>query len=228
MKILIVEDEKRLSDSILNYFKSEKYICDVASTFTQASERIFLYEYDCIVLDINLPDGSGFELISEIKKKNPETGIIIVSARDALQDKLSGLKLGSDDYLTKPFHLSELNARIQSILRRKKFTGENTIRLNELFIDLDSRKVSVGGFVISLTPKEYDLLVYLISNKNKLLSKNSISEYLWGDTMDMASSYDYIYTHMRNLRRKLLDAGCFDYIHTVYGIGYNFKVDEAS
>jgi DNA-binding response OmpR family regulator len=154
-----------------------------------------------------------------------ESGVIIISARNALDDRISGLNIGADDYLTKPFHLTELNARIKSILRRRYFSGSNEITLNEVTINMDKRAVFIASQPLVLTKKEYDLLTFFISNKNRVLTKESIAEHLWGDNMDMADSFDFIYTHMKNLRKKMLDLGCRDYIQTVYGMGYKFNID---
>ncbi|MFH1320355.1 MAG: response regulator transcription factor [Bacteroidota bacterium] len=222
MKILIVEDQKKLLDSILNYFKRENYVCDISVDYGDASEKIYLNEYDCVIVDIMLPDGSGLDLIKELKEKDKKTGIIIISAKDALDDKIKGLELGSDDYLTKPFHLSELNARVKAVIRRKCFEGSNIIKHNEIKIDLNSHSVYVNDEPVVLTPKEYELLIYLITNKNRVVKKSSISERLWGDYMDMASSYDFIYAQIKNLRKKLVDKGCGNYLKNIYGIGYKF------
>ena len=223
MKILIVEDEKELAGSMKNYLESEGYLCEVAADYEKASEKAELYNYDCVIVDITLPKGSGLDIIKELKEKRSEAGIIIVSAKNSVDDKIKGLELGSDDYLTKPFHLSELNARVKALIRRKNFDGTNEMKLNEIKIHLTSHIVFVNEEEIVLTQKEYDLLLYFISNKNKVVTKNSIAEHLWGDDSDQSDSYDFIYTHIKNLRKKLLDKGCEDYITTIYGIGYNFK-----
>lgn len=224
MKILLIEDEKDLLDSMKMYLESEGYICETANDYQKASEKVNVYDYDCIVVDITLPKGSGLQIIEELKEKKSEAGIIIVSAKNSLDDKLRGLELGSDDYLTKPFHLSELNARIKAVVRRKSFDGKNEISLNEIKIDLPSRSVYIKNNLLTLTTKEYELLLFFISAKNKVITKNAIAEHLWGDDMDQSDSYDFIYTHIKNLRKKMLEKGCEDYIKTVYGIGYNFSV----
>ncbi len=224
MKILLIEDEKDLLDSMKMYLESEGYICETANDYQKASEKVNVYDYDCIVVDITLPKGSGLQIIEELKEKKSEAGIIIVSAKNSLDDKLRGLELGSDDYLTKPFHLSELNARIKAVIRRKNFDGKNEISLNEIKIDLPSRTVYIKNNLLTLTTKEYELLLFFISAKNKVITKNAIAEHLWGDDMDQSDSYDFIYTHIKNLRKKMLEKGCEDYIKTVYGIGYNFSV----
>lgn len=224
MKILLIEDEKDLLDSMKIYLESEGYICETANDYQKASEKVNVYDYDCVVVDITLPKGNGLQIVKELKKKKSKAGIIIVSAKNSLDDKLKGLEFGSDDYLTKPFHLSELNARIKAIVRRKSFDGKNEILFNEIKIDLPSRTVYVKKNLLTLTSKEYELLLFFISAKNKVITKNAIAEHLWGDDMDQSDSYDFIYTHIKNLRKKMLEKGCEDYIKTIYGIGYNFNV----
>ncbi len=223
MKILLIEDEKELLDSMKTYLESEGYRCETANDYQKASEKIHSYDYDCVVVDITLPKGNGLQIVKELKEKRSEAGIIIVSAKNSLDDKLKGLELGSDDYLTKPYHLSELNARIKAIVRRKSFDGKNELILNEIKIHLPSRGVSVNDCPITLTTKEYQLLLFFIVNKNKVITKNAIAEHLWGDDMDQSDSFDFIYTHIKNLRKKMLEQGATDYIKTVYGIGYNFN-----
>lgn len=223
MKILIIEDEKDLLDSMKTYLESEGYLCETANDYQKASEKVNMYQYDCVVVDITLPKGDGLQIIKELKEKKSEAGIIIVSAKNSLDDKLKGLELGSDDYLTKPFHLSELNARIKAIIRRKNFEGANELGLNEITVDLASRTVFVKKNQLTLTTKEYELVLFFISNKNKVITKNAIAEHLWGDDMDQSDSFDFIYTHIKNLRKKMIEKGCRDYIKTIYGIGYNFS-----
>jgi DNA-binding response OmpR family regulator len=223
MKILVIEDEKDLRESILAYLKQEGYICESASNFNEARDKILIYTYDCIIVDITLPGGTGFELIKELKKSSMEGGIIIISAKNSLDDKVKGLELGSDDYITKPFHLPELHARIKSIIRRSNFKGNTEVKFNEIKILPSSHEVFINENILALTMKEYDLLLFFISNKGKVIPKDSIAEHLWGDNMDQADSYEFIYTHIKNLRKKLIQMGCTDYIHTVYGIGYKFQ-----
>lgn len=222
MKILIVEDEKDLRESMCSYLKQEGYICESAPNYHEAHEKMLMYEYDCIVVDIMLPGGTGLDLISELKLNKVPGGVIIVSANNSLEDKIKGLEIGSDDYLTKPFHLSELNARIKSIIRRRSFNGNQEIIFNEIKIVSDSREVFVRDKQVTLTGKEYELLLFFISNKGRVIPKDSIVEHLWGDDMDQADSFDFIYTHIKNLRKKLIQADCKDYLTTVYGIGYKF------
>jgi DNA-binding response OmpR family regulator len=223
MKVLIIEDEKALSESIFAYLNSEHFTCETATDFASAMEKISLYDYACIILDITLPDGSGLDILSELKANHKAEGVLIISARNSLDEKILGLRSGADDYLTKPFHLSELAARVSAIIRRKSFEGKNSLRFDELYLDLSEKTVKVNQRDIDLTRKEYDLLLYFISNKNKVISKGAIAEHLWGDNMDMAENYDFIYTHIKNLRKKLLNAEARDYIKSVYGMGYKFS-----
>ncbi len=222
MKVLIIEDEKALSDSIFTYLNSEQYICEIAGDYHSAMTKIGQYDYACIILDINLPGGSGLDILKELKKSHKAEGVLIVSARNSLDDKLNGLNAGADDYLSKPFHLSELAARVAAIIRRKSFDGNNNLKFEELDLDVNFKTVKVNERIVDLTRKEYDLLLYFISNKNKVINKSAIAEHLWGDNMDMADSYDFIYTHIKNLRKKLIQAGSRDYVKSVYGMGYKF------
>lgn len=222
MKILIIEDELSLLESMITYFTEVGNICESASSYATASEKIALYNYDCILLDLGLPDGEGLNLLKELKKTNKNDGVLIISARHSLDDKLSGLNLGADDYLVKPFHLSELKARVSAIVRRKNFDGNNVILFHEISVDITSMNVTINGKTIVLTKKEYDLLVYFLSNKGKVVTKNAMAEHLWGDEMDISDDFDFIYTHVKNLRKKMIEAGSADYLKSVYGIGYKF------
>lgn len=224
MKILIVEDEKPLSDSMVEYLAEEGHHCEAVYTHSDAMEKIDMYQYDCIVVDINLPDGNGLDLIRFIKKKSITLGIIIISALNSLENRIEGLEIGADNYLTKPFHLAELNAHLKSINRRISYSGNNQIIVNEIRLIPDEHKAFVNDTEIVLTKKEYELLLFFISNKNKVITKAGLAEYLWGDYMDLADSYDFIYTHIKNLRRKLIRQGCEDYIKTIYGLGYKFDL----
>jgi len=225
MKILLVEDEKSLLESILSYLKQSGHVCESVTNFKEGSLKTSLYQYDCVVLDIGLPDGNGFDLIKEIKKKSSETGIIVISAKNGIDDKLTGLNIGADDYMTKPLHLSELDARIRALFRRRNLHGNNNIVFNEITIDPLSMSVLVKKKNIVLTKKEYEMLLFFISNKNKVLTKESIAEHLWGDDSDMANSFNFIYSHVKNLRKKLTDNGGENYIHAIYGIGYKFTAE---
>jgi DNA-binding response OmpR family regulator len=222
MKILIIEDEPSLCESITAYLKSENYICEQAANYTAAIDKIDCYEYDCILLDISLPDGNGLQLLKELKENKKTEGVIIISAKNSIDDRILGLNLGADDYLPKPFHLSELSARVSAVIRRKKFAGNNMVTFNEILIDTLSHQAQVNREIIELTRKEFQLLLYLIVNKGKVISKNAIARHLWGDEMDTADSFDFIYTHIKNLRKKLVEAGTHDYIKAIYGMGYKF------
>lgn len=224
MKILIVEDEVALLQSIANYLEKDGNICEVASTYEDALYKIDLYEYDLLVLDINLITGSGLEILQILKKEKKESATIIISANNSLDDKLKGLDLGADDYLTKPFHLAELNSRIKAVLRRGKFGGNERLEFNEISIDTRAKTAYINNQPMALTRKEYDLLLFFITNKGRVLSKEIIAEHLWGDHSDMVDNYDFIYVHINNLRKKLTDAGA-KYIKTAYGSGYTFKED---
>jgi DNA-binding response OmpR family regulator len=226
MKILLVEDEPSLSKTISNYLKVDGYRCETATRYDQASEKISLYAYDCILLDLMLPDGNGFDLLKEIKQQHAQTSVIIISARNALNDKVTGLDLGADDYLPKPFHLAELQARLRAVIRRRKFDGSTTIQYNEITIDTDEKTVQVNGSRLTLTKKEFELLVFFMVNKKRVVTKTSIAEHLWGDAVDMADNFDFIYSHIKNLRKKIMEKGGGDYIKSVYGMGYRWE-DEA-
>ncbi|CAD7814868.1 Cell cycle response regulator CtrA [Chryseobacterium aquaeductus] len=223
MKILIIEDEIELAKSISEYLSGENYICEFAPTFSEAMEKVETFQYDCILLDIMLPDGSGLAILEELRRQNKQDGVIIISAKNALDDKIKGLQLGADDYLTKPFHLSELMARIYSIIRRKQFNNSNVVKQNELEIDLLAKTVTINNQTIILTKKEFDLLIYFIGNKNKVISKSTLAEHLSGDFADMLDNHDFVYAHVKNLKKKLYEAGCDHYLKTVYGTGYKWE-----
>ena len=222
MKILIIEDEIELLLALNNFLVKENYICELAKNFQKADEKLSIYEYDVILLDIGLPDGNGLDLLRTIHKRQFRSGVIIISAKDSLDDKISGLDLGADDYITKPFQLSELNSRIKAILRRQQFGGSNILTHYEITVNTDSRSVVVNGTEISLTKKEYDLILYFLVNKNRVLTREAIAEHLWEDNIDLADNFDFIYTHLNNIRKKIKNAGGTDYIKTIYGMGYKF------
>lgn len=223
MKILIVEDERELSQNIKKYLSSENYVCEQAYNFDEALEKILLYSYDCILLDLNLPGGDGLKILEEIKKHGIGSGIIIISARGTLDDRLEGLKIGADDYLSKPFPLSELSMRIYALLRRQQFSHNNILRSNDVEIDLLGKKVKANNQEIVLTRSEYELLLYLVSNRNKVISKNAIAEHLSGDMADMLDSQNFVYAHIKNLKLKLADAGCINHIKNIYATGYQWE-----
>lgn len=220
MKILIIEDERALSESMVTYLKSENYLCETASDYTTALNKTDCFDYDCIILDIMLPGGSGLQILKELKANHKLDGVLIISAKNSIDDKVAGLKLGADDYLSKPFHLSELSARIAAIIRRRNFDGNTQIKFNDLVIDTQAKVITLKNVALELTRKEYELLLYFVSNKGRVISKNAIAEHLWGDEME--GNIDFIYTHIKNLRKKLMEAGEADYIKSVYGMGYKF------
>lgn len=222
MKILLIEDERAISETISDFLTSQGFIVEKAFNYFEAEDKLLGFNYDLILLDITLPDGNGLELLEKLKTDHPETGVLIVSAKNSLDDKISGLDLGADDYITKPFHLSELNARVNAIIRRRSFGGHDKVSFNEIEINHKARQVIINGNMTELTQKEYDLLIYFITNKNRVVTKAAIAEHLWGDNMDLADNYDFIYTHIKNLRKKIVLAGGTDYVQTVYGLGYRF------
>ena len=223
MKILIIEDEKELAGNIAAYLSGENYLCEFAETFQQAIEKVGAYNYDCILLDLMLPGGDGLRILETLKKENKQDGVIIISAKDSLQDKIAGLQIGADDYLAKPFHLSELAARIYSVIRRKQFGNSNIIRLNELQIDLLAKTVHINQEPVLLTKKEFDLLLLFIGNKNRVLSKSALAEHLSGDIADMLDNHDFVYAHIKNMKKKLVDAGYQNSLKTIYGTGYKWE-----
>ncbi|GHT33806.1 DNA-binding response regulator [Bacteroidia bacterium] len=222
MKVLLIEDELTLAQSIMEYLSEQDYICEHAQTYADADERISLYDYDCILLDLMLPDGNGLKLLEALKKRNDHTGVIIISAKDSLDDKIKGIHIGADDYLPKPFHLSELSARIYALIRRVHYESNNYIQSNNLKIGLLSKEVFVNGEAVVLTRKELELLLFLIGNKNRVISKNALAEHLSGDMADMLDNQDFVYAHIKNLKAKLHKAGCTDGIKTIYGMGYKW------
>ena len=226
MKILVVEDEQALREVIVQSLKKERYVVEYASTFREASDKINEYDYDCIVLDIMLPGGSGLTLLRDLKAKRKRASVIIVSAKDSIDDKVTGLDLGADDYLTKPFHLAELNARVKSVIRRKQQDGELHLTFANITIFPDRHAVSINGNALTLNRKEFDLLYYFISNPNRLISKATLAESVWGDYIDQADSFDFIYSQEKNLRRKLKAAGATPEIKAVYGFGYKMTDEE--
>jgi DNA-binding response OmpR family regulator len=224
MKILIIEDETELAQDMVKYLTNEQYLCEYASDFKGAMEKIYGYNYDCILLDLMLPGGNGLSILQELKKLNKQDGVIIISAKNAIEDKVKGLKLGADDYLAKPFHHAELAARIESLIRRKQFDSNNKLVQNELLIDIHAKSVTVHDSLVALTKKEYDLLLFFIGNKNRVLSKGALAEHLSGDLADMFDSHDFVYAHVKNLKRKLKEKSYGDYIKTIYGTGYKWQL----
>lgn len=226
MKLLIIEDNILLAADMRQFLIDNDFVVEQAATFENASEKISLYQYDLAIVDLGLPDGNGLELIGEIKEHQPQCGILILTARDAVEEKVKGLEAGADDYMTKPFHKSELNARIRSVLRRHKFNRSNVLQIGELKVDFSSSQAYVNDLPLSLTKKEYDLLLYFMQNPNRVLTKESIAEHLWGDHIDQADSFDFIYNHIKNLRKKINGAGGKNCIRAMYSMGYKFSVER--
>lgn len=226
MKILIVEDEKELRDTVKEYLMREKFVVECAEDYASAMEKLNDYDYDCILLDIMLPGGSGLSILSHLKKQRKQESVIIISAKDSIEDKVEGLNLGADDYLAKPFHLAELNARVKSLLRRKKAGGDTSIVLGNLTLVPDTRKVMINGSELTLNRKEFDLLYYFISNPNRLINRTALAESVWGDNIDQADSLDFIYSQVKNLRKKMKSAGSRAEIKSVYGFGYKLSFEE--
>ena len=223
MKLLLVEDEIELAKSIQDYLNSNDFVCELAENFSSAVDKISIYNYDCILLDLMLPDGDGFDLLTELKNLDKTDGVIIISAKETLETRIEGFNLGADDYLVKPFHLSELLVRIQALIRRKQFNGNNKIIFNEIEIDTLSKVVKVNNREIEITKKEIDLLLFLVGNKNRVLSKGAIAEHLSGDMADMLDNHDFVYAHIKNLKGKLKSAQSKNYIKTIYGLGYKWQ-----
>ena len=227
MKLLIIEDNVDLMQGMKEYLSTEGYFCGIATTMRTALEKISFYEYDCILLDISLPDGNGLSVLQKLKELNKADGVIIISAKGSLDDKLKGLEIGADDYLTKPFHLAELSMRIRAVIRRRKFNGSNTVKQGKLLLDLSEKSVCFEEKTVEqLSPKEFELLLLFVSSPNRVLSKGSIAEHLAGDHADMFDNFDFVYAHVKNLKKKLAKTGCKGYIQTIYGMGYKFKAEE--
>ncbi|GJM31836.1 MAG: DNA-binding response regulator [Saprospiraceae bacterium] len=225
MKILIVEDNLKLLESITEVLDAEGFRCETSANFRIADEKVFLYDYDILIVDINLPDGSGLDLIKEIKIHHPNTGIIVISARNSLDNKLEGLELGADDYITKPFDMAELVARVKALLRRRNFSGNNIVTFGDISLNTNTREVMAGNQQIDLTKSEFAILLFFFSNPKRVLTRESIAEHIWGDNMDLADSFDFIYSHIKNLRKKITAAGVEDPLKAVYGIGYKLDAN---
>jgi len=223
MKILIIEDEPDLAESIGAYLTAQDYLCEYAGTWAQAREKVELYRYDCILLDLMLPGGDGMDILETLKKQGQQDGVIIISAKGDYENKIRGLHAGADDYLSKPFHLPELAARIYSVIRRRSFDNHNQVVQNELKVDLLSKTVTVNGAGVILTKKELDLLLFFIGNKNRVVAKSALAEHLSGDIADMFDNHDFVYAHVKNLKKKLTEAGYGNYLKTIYGTGYKWE-----
>lgn len=220
MKILIIEDELKLLQTLTESLTKEKYVIETASDYHTAMDKIGVYDYDCILLDIMLPGGSGLDILKELQRHEKSHNVIIISAKDSIDDKVAGLELGADDYLTKPFHTSELNARIKAVLRRKNLDGKNSIEIGNVELDLLSRELKINNEIVALNRKEFDILNYFLLNKNRLITKSALAEHVWGDHIDQADNFDFIYYQIKNLRKKLQQANAQIEIEAVYGVGY--------
>lgn len=220
MKLLIVEDEPSLRALMQRSLEQEGYLVETAATYGAADAKIAGYGYDCILLDIMLPDGSGLRLLEHLKRLRRPEHVIIISARDALEDKVLGLELGADDYLAKPFHTAELIARIRSVFRRSRSGGGFTIELGNLMIEPRSNRVTVAGRELPLLKKEYDILLYFMQRPRHLVDKTVLAEAVWGDHADQSDDFSFVYAQMKNLRRKLSEAGASVTLKSVYGFGY--------
>ncbi len=223
MKILLIEDDPSLAAIIRRYALDEGLRCEAVGSYQEAEEKIFLYPYDMALVDLGLPDGEGLELVKALRRHSPETGIIIISARNAVDDRIKGLEYGADDYLSKPFHLPELKARLRALERRRQHKGEEQLRFEEFTLIPEKHEVHIHNKSLALRNKEYELLLFLVVNEGRVLSKMAIAEHLWGDYMDEADSFDFLYNHIKNLRKKIQEAGGKDYIQTIYGLGYKFS-----
>lgn len=220
MKILIIEDEKDLREVMTRSLEKERFVVETAADYSTALQKINDYDYDCILLDIMLPGGSGLSILEELKKLKKRESVIIVSAKDSIEDKVTGLDLGADDYLAKPFHLAELHARVKSVIRRHQTDGNTKIEIENLTVCPDNHTVFINGEELKLNRKEFDLLYYFATNPNRLINKTTLAEAVWGDNIDQADSLDFIYSQVKNLRKKMKTAEATPEIKAVYGFGY--------
>jgi DNA-binding response OmpR family regulator len=220
MKILIIEDETALLQTIEEFLKSENFLIETAQDYNAPLEKAMTYDYDCILLDIMLPGGNGLDILKTLKEAHKKQPVLVLSAKDSVEDKVLGLEIGADDYLAKPFHLAELLARIKSIIRRNSQDGEQFVKYKNVSLDPDSRQVTVNEKIIPLNRKEFDLFYYFILRPNKLLEKTSLVESVWGDHTDQADNLDFIYSQIKNIRKKLKEAEADMDIQAVYGVGY--------
>lgn len=226
MKILVIEDDPSLRELIVKSLEKERYVAEVADNVRTALFKIEDYDYDCILLDIMLPDGSGFNVLKQLKAMKKQESVIIISAKDSLDDKVEGLELGADDYLAKPFHLAELHARIRSVIRRKHHHGNMEIRMGNIRMIPQTFQVFVDDRELIFGRKEYNILSYFINRPNHLISKETLAEAVWGDHIDQVDNFDFVYAQMKNIRKKLNDAGSTLEIKSVYGFGYKLIVHD--
>ena len=223
MNILLIEDETDLQEVVKESLSKEGFLVEIADTFQEGLKKISFYDYDCVLLDIMLPGGNGLQILEHLKNIGKSENVIIISAKDSVDDKIKGLNLGADDYLTKPFHIAELNARVKSVLRRKTFEGRNIVECANVKVDLNEFMAYVNDVPLQLNRKEFDILVYLMANRNRLISKSSLAERVWGDYMDDADDFEFIYSQIKNLRKKLKESGAEVKISAMYGMGYKLE-----
>ncbi|SFM69272.1 DNA-binding response regulator, OmpR family, contains REC and winged-helix (wHTH) domain [Chitinophaga sp. YR627] len=223
MNILLIEDETDLQEVVKDSLAKEGFLVETADTFQEGLKKISFYDYDCVLLDITLPGGDGLQILEHLKNIGKSENVIIISAKDSVDDKIRGLNLGADDYLTKPFHIAELNARVKSVLRRKTFEGKNILECANIKVDLNEFMAHVNDIPMTLNRKEFDILVYLMANRNRLISKSSLAEKVWGDYMDDADDFEFLYSQIKNLRKKLKDSGAEVKISAMYGMGYKLE-----
>ena len=228
VQVLIVDDEPlarlRLRSLVETCPEPRAVVVGEAGEGAEALRLIDRHAPEVVLLDVVMPGGNGLNLLRTLKTMHKSDGVIIISARNSLDDRILGLEVGADDYLPKPFHLAELGARIKALIRRNKFDGADFVQYGNLKVDFGSRTVYVNQTKLDLTKSELDLLFFLVVNKNKVVSKNAIGEHLSGDQADSLSSFDFIYSHIKNLKRKMTEAGSEDFIKTVYRLGYQFEV----
>ena len=225
MKILLIEDEAEMRKVIVESLEKERFLVETAHNYNLAWDKISTYDYDCILLDIMLPGGSGLSLLDELKKMRKQKSVIIISAKNSVDDKVKGLNLGADDYLAKPFHLAELTARVKSVIRRRMLEGNAVIEFKNVSINMDDHTVHVQNHPLTLNRKEFDILSYFISNKNRLINKTALAEHIWGDHTDQSDDFEFIYSQIKNLRKKLKESGADLEIQAVYGLGYKLTAD---
>lgn len=226
MKILIIEDESSLRELMQRTLLQERFIVETASDFAEGEAKIAAYDYDCILLDIMLPDGNGLKLLEQLKAMRKRDNVIIISARDSLDDRIAGLEQGADDYLPKPFHLAELVARIRSVIRRSQGRGDLSLRLGNVRLDPDSARVFVDDQELSLLKKEFTILQYFMQRPNHLIDKAVLAEAVWGDHADQADNFHFVYAQVKNLRRKLDTANASIELKAIYGFGYKLLERE--
>ncbi|MEE1232040.1 MAG: response regulator transcription factor [Phocaeicola sp.] len=223
MKVLVIEDDRDLCEIAVRSLEKERYVVAWASDYYEAMQKLEDYEYDCILLDIMLPGGNGLDLLKYLRELKKDTAVIILSAKDSLEDKIAGLDLGADDYLPKPYHLAELHARIKSVVRRHQRNSIQTVSYGNVEINPDRFEVQIAGSPVSLNRKEYDILYYFLTRPNRLVNKETLAEAVWGDHIDQVDNFDFMYAQVKNLRRHLKQYGASVELKAVYGFGYKLS-----